>query len=380
MKMVQCHTIFCARETRQKILSRGYKTFLIENIVSRFIDKEINSTKPYPIPLDQVLTILFTSGSTGEPKAVAHTFGNHYYSALGSNQNIPVKPFDRWLLSLPLYHVSGLSILFRCFLEGGTIVIPQQKEDLAQTIAFFRVTHVSCVTTQVYQLLKQRKLSQKLKSLKVMLVGGGPIPKLLITTCTRKKLPIHVTYGLTEMSSQVATSNRLTIKDHRPKTKVLKYRHIKISQGNEILVKGQTLFKGYVVKRKIIPTLDKKGWFHTGDLGGLKSGRYLTVTGRKDSMFISGGENIQPEEIEQQLLRISGIEKALVVSHKDKQFDYRPVAFIKTKVRRALSSRKLTKLLERHLPRFKIPIKFYRWPSYLDTKDKINRKVLEKLL
>jgi O-succinylbenzoic acid--CoA ligase len=71
---------------------------------------------------DQASTVVFTSGSSGVPKAALHTFGNHFYSARGSNANIELAPGDRWLHSLPLYHVGGLAIVFRCLLAGATVV------------------------------------------------------------------------------------------------------------------------------------------------------------------------------------------------------------------------------------------------------------------
>ena len=88
---------------------------------------EESTSKPVgnsKIATSEPATIIFSSGSTGVPKAVLHSFGNHYYSALGSNQNIPIQRGDQWLLSLPLYHVAGIAILFRTFLAGATVVIP----------------------------------------------------------------------------------------------------------------------------------------------------------------------------------------------------------------------------------------------------------------
>ncbi len=78
--------------------------------------------------MERPATIIFTSGSTGAPKAALHTFGNHYHSALGSNANIALRPGDRWLHSLPLYHVGGLSILFRCLLAGATVALPAARD------------------------------------------------------------------------------------------------------------------------------------------------------------------------------------------------------------------------------------------------------------
>ncbi|MDD9982578.1 MAG: AMP-binding protein [Gammaproteobacteria bacterium] len=79
------------------------------------------------IPLDRPATIVFTSGSTGVPRAVLHTCGNHYYNALGSNTNLPLTTGDRWLLNLPLHHVAGLGILFRCLLTGAAVVLPGKQ-------------------------------------------------------------------------------------------------------------------------------------------------------------------------------------------------------------------------------------------------------------
>ena len=104
------------------------------------------------IPLNQEATIIWTSGSNGQPKAVVHTWGNHVYSAKGSQEMIPLKAGDRWLLSLPLYHVSGISIVVRCLLAGATVVV-SRDEGLAQTILKTKPTHLSLVTTQLYRFL-----------------------------------------------------------------------------------------------------------------------------------------------------------------------------------------------------------------------------------
>ena len=110
---------------------------------------------PMDIPLERPATIIFTSGSTGVPKAALHTFGNHLHSALGSNANIALKPGDRWLHSLPLYHVGGLSILFRCLLAGATVALPQHETPLGEAIAGLGATHVSLVSTQLSRLLRE---------------------------------------------------------------------------------------------------------------------------------------------------------------------------------------------------------------------------------
>jgi O-succinylbenzoic acid--CoA ligase len=323
---------------------------------------------------------MFTSGSSGEPKAVVHSFGNHYYSALAANECIPVGPGDRWLLSLPLYHVGGLGIVFRTFVGGGAVVIPEPGEDIAQAIHRHNVTHVSFVPTQLSRLLATPANIGILRKLKAILVGGGPIPDALIRKVVDARLPVHVTYGLTEMASQVATSKRLTKEDPLPDVRPLRYSEVRVSVDNEILVRGKTLFAGYWQNGRVEPCVDKQGWFATGDLGCLNADGTLTVLGRKDNMFISGGENIQPEEIERHLCHIDGVVQAVVVPVKSEEFGARPVAFVQTKEGTRISKKEIQSLLRDYLPSFKLPDQIYAWPATVQAGLKPNRSYFLRLL
>ena len=313
---------------------------------------------PVDIPVERPATVIFTSGSTGVPKAALHTFGNHYYSALGSNANIALRPGDRWLHSLPLYHVGGLSILFRCLLAGATVALPQQGTPPGEAIAGFCATHVSLVSTQLLKLLRE---DSDLRGLETVLMGGGPIPASLVDEAVARGLPVHTSYGLTEMASQVTTTPPgASLKELRTAGRVLPNREVAISESGEILVRGETLFAGYVDGAELDLPLDADGWFHTGDFGELHKNGYLRVRGRRDNLFVSGGENIQPEEIEEALCRLEGIEEAVVVPVSDEEFGARPVAFVRTD---DLKPGDLAHELEPVLPRLKIPISFHPWPE-----------------
>ena len=324
--------------------------------------------------------IMFTSGSSGERKAAAHSFGNHYYSALAANEHIPVAPGDRWLLSLPLYHVGGLGILWRTFLAGGTVVVPDPSTDLADSLRKFNITHVSLVSTQLHRLLNDPKNVGVLQKMKAILIGGSAIPDVLVRKAVDARLPVHVTYGLTEMASQVATSKRLTKENPLPVGQILRSTQVRISDDHEILVKGKTLFQGYVKEERVEPTLDKQGWFHTGDLGCLNDDGTLTVLGRKDNMFISGGENIQPEEIERHLCHIEGIVQAVVVPVKSEEFGARPVAFVQTKEGTRISKKEIQSFLRSYLPSLKLPDQIYSWPATAQTGIKPDRSYFLKLI
>ncbi len=324
--------------------------------------------EPWQPDLEQEATVIATSGSSGTPKAAVHSWGNHHYSALGSNEAIPLGKGDRWLLSLPLYHVAGIGILARCFLAGAAMII-MEEDDLEGTIIRRRPTHVSLVPTQIHRLLQSPEAIEALGSLKSILIGGSAIPSALMERAISLGLSVHTSYGLTEMSSQVATGQAGGC------VKTLSYRQCRISTEGEVLVRGETLFKGYIQAGRLHLPLDPEGWFKTGDLGRL-DGACLTISGRRDNMFISGGENIQPEEIEKVLLSLEEVAQAVVIPKQDVEFGQRPVAFLKFQGR-SIGKEELIKHCAQHLPRFKVPVAFYPWPEDLIEKGiKISRKDL----
>ena len=266
------------------------------------------SGRTQPINLEDSIesdaTILFTSGSSAQPKAALHTLGNHLWNAKGSNEYVPFTGDDSWLLSLPLYHVSGMSILFRALLAGGNVVLPKENENVFQAIKKYKITHVSLVSTQLSKLLETDATQLNLK---VVLVGGSAIPESYLERAVNQKFPVYVTYGMTETASQIATAR------YPQRAKILNYRNVKTSSSGEILVSGKTVFRGYLKQQDLTQPFDREGWFATGDMGFVDD-HGMEVTGRRDNMFISGGENIQPEEIETtQLVPM----KHLAVSHKE---------------------------------------------------------------
>ncbi|MDQ3430496.1 MAG: o-succinylbenzoate--CoA ligase [Actinomycetota bacterium] len=316
-------------------------------------DEEI--PEPLDVALDRPATVVFTSGSTGVPKAALHTFGNHYYSALGSNENIALRPGNRWLHSLPLYHVGGLSILFRCLLAGATISLPEPGATPGESIPALRATHVSLVSTQLLRLLRE---SADPSGLQAVLMGGGPIPLSLVDRAVDLGLPVHTSYGLTEMASQVTTTPPRAPRERLYTAgRVLPHSEVRVSEGGEILVRGRTLFAGYVLGGELNRPFDEEGWFRTGDLGEMDADGYLRVVGRRDNLFVSGGENVQPEEIEEALCRLEGVEEAVVVPVPDGEYGARPVAFVRT----TGAVGDLGLKLEKVLPRFMIPAAFHDW-------------------
>jgi o-succinylbenzoate---CoA ligase len=346
----------------------------------------ITKEKPL-IKLSSDATIILTSGSSGSEKAVLHSYGNHYYSALGANENIPIEIGDRWLASLPFFHVGGLAILFRSFMVGATVVIPAEDERLEESIRKHEITHLSLVSTQLQRLLKgvdyqsSNLFGDALSSLKAILLGGSSFPEAMIRKAVKLSLPVHTTYGSSEMSSQVTTTPpRASLDALLTSGKLLRHRQLRIDNNGEILVSGETCFKGYWQQGLLFEPFDKEGWFATGDLGYIDGDQYLHVSGRKDNMFISGGENIMPEEIENLLIQIPGIEQAIVMAVENEEYGFRPAAFIEIGNKLPMTREIVLEYLETRIPRFKIPDVFYAWPENIKNSLKVKRPHFPKLL
>ncbi|MEZ0368160.1 MAG: o-succinylbenzoate--CoA ligase [Candidatus Sericytochromatia bacterium] len=309
---------------------------------------------------EQPLTLIQTSGSSGSTKLALHTWQNHCASADGSYSNIRLDFADRWLLALPLFHVGGLAIVCRCLRSAATLCLPEPGQDLGEAILQLKPTHLSLVATQLQRLLEHETALPGLLACKAILLGGSAIPAALLERAANLDLPIHTSYGSTEMSSQITcTPPGGGLEDLLTSGYVLPFRELRISAG-EIQVRGQTLFQGYYAQGRPHLPLTPDGWFATRDRGFFDAAGRLHVIGRLDNMFISGGENIQPEEVEAALLSLAGITQAIVVPVTDQEYGQRPVAFVEASDWQPEDWRAQLRAL---LPSYKRPDAFYPWPA-----------------
>lgn len=323
-------------------------------------------------------SIVMTSGSSGVPRAAVHSADNHIQAALAANRNMPLAPGDRWLLSLPLFHVAGLAILFRCALAGAAVVVPEADRTLEELLIQSCVTHVSLVPTQLHRLLESSQAIEMLRSMKGILLGGAPASPALIRRAFDAGLPLVCSYGMTETSAQLcATTPGASLDSLLTSGYPLLPDTLRIASDNAIEVCGSALFQGYVTKDSDyhLPLTDD-GWFRTGDVGYLDEQGRLHVTGRADAMFISGGENIQPEEIEGVLCALPGIRRAVVVPVAHDEYGMVSAAFLDMMEQNTIDEVSLRAELAKRLPRFKIPRHFLSWPDELQVGMKVGRKAL----
>jgi O-succinylbenzoic acid--CoA ligase len=257
--------------------------------------------------LDATAIVVHTSGTTAGPRAVELTYGNWLWSGLGSAVALGVDPADRWLCTLPLAHVGGLSILVRSAIYATTVILHERfdAEAAADELAT-RATLVSVVPTTLARLLDAGLRHPP--ALRAALVGGAPIPPALIERATAAGVPTVGTYGLTEACSQVTTGGP-----------PLFCTRVRIGPGREILVAGPTVAPG---------ALAADGWLHTGDEGALDEAGNLTVTGRAGDTIITGGENVAPTEVEAVLAGHPAVAEAGVRGAPDPEWGQRVVATV----------------------------------------------------
>ena len=259
---------------------------------------------------------------------------------------------DRWLLDLPLYHVGGLGVVVRCVLAGATIAIPPPGTSTAEGVANLRPTHASFVATQLRRLLDA---GADLSSLRAVLLGGSAIPRDLLDRALRQRVPVSVSYGMTETTATVTATDPgdASGTSGRP----LAYRDVRISASGEIEVGGPTV--AAVLDGAEIRPLGP--WHATGDLGQIDDQGRLVVTGRADLQFVSGGENVRPEAIEAALPALDEVAEAVVVPVLDAEWGARPVALVRPTASGPLDPAALAGALRQSLPGFMVPVAFHAW-------------------
>jgi O-succinylbenzoic acid--CoA ligase len=295
------------------------------------------------------------------------TYGNYWWSAVGSALNLGNHADDRWLAVLPLFHVGGLSILLRAAIYGISVVVHRSFEPAAANRAIDAdgVTIVSVVGAMLQRMLEERAARPYPAALRCVLLGGGPAPRPLLEACADRGVPVVQTYGLTEAASQVATlAPADALRKLGAAGRPLFATELRIEragspapagQVGEILVRGPTVMRGYINRPDETAEALRDGWLHTGDLGYLDGEGYLYVLSRRHDLIISGGENIYPTEVESVLLMHPAVEEAAVVGLPEQRWGQVPAAAVKLRGGMSLSEAELIDFCRERLASYKVP-------------------------
>ncbi|MDO9189647.1 MAG: fatty acid--CoA ligase family protein [Sulfurimicrobium sp.] len=280
--------------------------------------------------------LISTSGSTGEPKQVMLSAANLEASVQASRSRIPLGPGDIWLNCLPLKHIGGIAITYRCAEAGAAVLLhpgfdaARVREDMEQ----HGVSHISLVPAMLARLLEGGPPPAQLK---YALVGGGPLSASLARRAHQSGWPICPTYGMSEAASQVATLAMFP-PDWRQgmvglplpgiSVEIVDENGLPVKGEGRIRVRGPSIMKGYanVAGEAGHGLLD--GWFVSGDRGYLDEQGNLVVLGRCDDMLVSGGVNVHPAEVEGLLLSCPGVTDVAVTAVNDEVWGDRITALV----------------------------------------------------
>lgn len=270
--------------------------------------------------------VIYSSGTTGRPKAVVLTHGNVYWSAVGSAENLGVGAEDRWLACMPLFHVGGLSILLRSAIYGTTAVIQQRFEphEVARALQDEGITLLSVVPTMLSRLLDLPDF--RASDLRAILVGGGAASSELLTRARARGLPVLATFGLSEAASQVTTQHLRAApvegssgSPMAPTTLRVEVagRRAEVGEVGDLLVRGPTVMAGYLGRDQETQEALRGGWLRTGDFGYLEQTDELHIVDRREDLIVSGGENVYPAEVEQALDTHPAVQECAVIGVTD---------------------------------------------------------------
>lgn len=294
--------------------------------------------------IDDPLAVLFTSGTTGEPKGVVLTFGNVLASATASAFRLELRRDDCWYVPLPMYHMGGLAPVYRSVCYGTALSIdrPFDPDDALERMAAVDATCVSLVPTMLERLLDAADDgsidSLSLSDLRFVLLGGAPCPDDLLERAHARDVPVATTYGMTEAASQISTARPAETRTH-PGTvgSPLMFSSVAILDENgnpcgagevgTIVVSGPTITPGYLDSEATREAFSRHG-LETGDVGYRDRSGRLWIEGRADDRIITGGETVDPNEVAETIRSHPAVDDAAVVGLEDDEWGQRVAALV----------------------------------------------------
>lgn len=376
MKSIDVKTIVVS----DKYQSRCMKTQLAQQFQCLTASEVLKYEASMKIPqFDEtaIASIMFTSGTTGTQKAVPQTFLNHKASAKRCQSDLGFDKQTRWLTVLPIYHISGLSIVIRSVLYGFTVYLMEKfdEQKIMKAIKHKNITHMSLVPLTLKRLM--RAGLTKPYELEKILLGGAKLERDFVMQELSYELPIYNSFGMTETCSQFLTASP-EILAKNPEAVGKFDSQLKISRPNqnghgELCVRGDNVMQGYLYPTGLTDTFDDEGFFMTGDIASVDANGFVIIHDRRKDLIISGGENIYPNEIERVAKKHTDVLDAMCVGVKDDYWGQRPILYIVGKPPEA----EMLDYLSSHLAKYKLPkeIRYVQSLPYTST-GKLKRQLL----
>ena len=338
---------------RREQLPNSISTIVFESLERILSDEEADDTFDWTFEDRDIAVIMNTSATTGQFKSVPLRWGQIRAHVQASKEVLGKTEQDNWLMVLPLFHVSGLSILLRS-LYNGTAVTILPKYDKAQVLKLIESENINMMSL-VPTILTQLEPSIIHHNLRVILLGGEFIPMALIDACEKKSLPIYKTYGMTETFSQSVTFSVLDYPHKRDSVgKPLPGMQVRIDKPDadgvgEIHLTGPMVMTGYIDKEPI------DGDLNTDDIGYVDEDGFVYILNRRKDLIISGGENIYPKELEDLVYTLPSVKECAVVPVPDPKWGQVPALFVAFNDGESMTIDEILSFMTNSLAKYKIP-------------------------
>lgn len=319
---------------------------------------------------DTLAMILYTSGTTGAPKGAMINRRMLFWNSINTTMRLDLTQDDVHIGFLPFFHTGGWNVLLTPFLHRGAKTLLLDKFDpevVLKTIAVERVTILFGVPTMLDMMARDPAFAKAdLSSLRFAVVGGEPMPVSLIRTWQERGVKIRQGYGLTEFGPNVFSLNA---EDAERKIGSIGFPNFYVDakivgadggvlggdQIGELALRGPMCMPGYWRHERATQETIRDGWLFTGDLVRRDPEGYYYVVGRKKDMYISGGENVYPAEIEQVLRLHPGVSEAAVIGVADEKWGEVGKAFVVPKESNGLTALQIVEHCRKNLAKYKVP-------------------------
>jgi len=339
-----------------------------ESMLSAHADSE---PQPDVMPdLDTPHIIMYTAGTTGRPKGAILSQAASFWNVLNLGVSMDFTSHDRNLVVLPMFHIGGIGLFTLPMIYHGAAVVIQHSFDTIRTLSLLREEKITLffgVPAIFLALIQHPEFNaDAFKNVRIVMSGGAPLPVSLVEQYHQAGIVLQQGFGMSEAAPSIATLDQnLAMEKAGSIGKAVFHLDARIVDDDmkelpaedvgELVIRGPNLLQGYWNLPDATEAAFTDGWFHTGDLARMDADGCLYIVERKKDMFISGGENVYPAEVENVIFQIPQIAEAAVIGVKDQKWGEVGRAVVVLKEGQRVTADGIIDHLKGSLAKYKIP-------------------------